>query len=628
MSPAQQFSLQTGAPTTPFYLPASGSAAPFVLLEDRLAASPARLYRDPVAVVRCDDPTRVDEAFQAIEDGLARGLHAAGLFAYELGYALEPRLASLMPAGRDVPLLWFGLFDAPVTLADDIIDAAFARLGPPPPITDLHAGHDRLAHVDKVRRVLALIRAGDLYQANLTFPVDFRCAGDPLALYAALRARQPVAHGGVLSMGDRTVLSVSPELWVQVADGRAVTRPMKGTAARGVDPAADRAASQGLAADPKQRAENLMIVDLLRNDLSRISRPGSVRAPALFTVETYPSFHTLTSTVTGWLRPDLGLRDRIAALFPCGSIVGAPKIRAAQVIRDLEALPRGAYTGGMGVLEPGGDMKFNVAIRTAVVTAGGEGRYGIGGGVVADSDPDAEYDEALLKARVLTELSAEYGLIETFRWSADHGFVRLRNHLDRLADSANQLGFAFDRDRTEADLARLADSWSGQAMHRRVRAVLERGGALTIGSEALAAAPSGPLRVGVSGLSLDRADPFLRHKTTRRETHDRAFAEATAAGLDEVVLLDRRGVLADASRNSLFIEAGGRLLTPRVADGALPGVLRGALIAEGRACEAELDLEQLGRAQGWFLGNSLHGLRPAKLTLSKGRAPGKLGRAG
>ena len=344
-------------------------------------------------------------------------------FSYELGYALEPKLAALMPPRRETPLLWLGLFEAPQAIAPARLDAAFAGLAPPPPITGLSSGNDRARHVDKVGEVLDLIAAGDVYQVNLTFPFRFHYAGDPLSLYAALRARQPVAHGGVAALGDMIVLSVSPELWVEIEGDRATTRPMKGTSPRGRDPCADQAAREALAADPKQRAENLMIVDLLRNDLARISAPGSVRVPALFTVETYPGFHAMTSTITSRLDAGRGLRERVAALFPCGSVVGAPKIRAGEIIRDLEPEPRGFYTGALGAISPNGDMAFNVAIRTAVLMADGKGRYDVGGGIVANSDPDAEYDEACLKGRVLTDLEGDYELFETFRWSRD---ARLR----------------------------------------------------------------------------------------------------------------------------------------------------------------------------------------------------------
>jgi para-aminobenzoate synthetase/4-amino-4-deoxychorismate lyase len=385
---------------------------------------------------------------------------------------------------------------------------------------------------------------------------------------------------------------------------------MKGTSPRGRDPCADAAARAQLAADPKQRAENLMIVDLLRNDLARISAPGSVRTPALFTVETYPGFHAMTSTVTGRLEAGRGLRERVEALFPCGSVVGAPKIRAGEIIRSLEPRPRGFYTGALGAISPDGDMSFNVAIRTAVLRADGKGRYDVGGGIVADSDPGAEYDEACLKGRVLTDLADDYQLFETFRWSRAGGFVRLSGHLDRLADSARALRFAFDREAARAALARLDRTWRDQPRDLRVRVALARDGELTITHAAAPAPPAGILRVGLADDRLDPGDPFLRHKTTRRALHDVAFAAAAARGLDEALFLNRRGEIAEASRNNVFVEIDGRLVTPPLCCGLLPGVLRGHLLATGAAVEAPLTLDDLRRAPRAFLGNSLNGTRP------------------
>ena len=570
-----------------------------------------RLYCDPTEIVSCDAPGGVEEALARVDAAVERGFHAAGFMTYELGYALEPRLARRMPDAS--PLLWFGLFPPPRPIDARSLDEAFAALGPPPPISDIVALHSPDEHARKVRQILELIAGGDIYQANLTYPIRFRYGGDPLKLYGALRVRQPVAHGGIVAMPDATILSVSPELFVEVLDGQATTRPMKGTTARNPDPGLDSVAKAALAADPKQRAENLMIVDLLRNDLARISRPGTVRTPALFTVETYPTFHTLTSTVTGELRPETSLRERIGALFPCGSIVGAPKIRAAEIISDLEAQPRGVYTGAIGTISPGGDLDFNVAIRTAVINADGDGAYGVGGGVVADSDPAGEYEEALLKARILNDLAMELGLIETFRWSSAGGFHRLDRHLDRLTASAVALEFVFDRHATETELARAATLWVRSSHDRRVRLLLTRDGDLTITHERTAAPARMALAVCVADERLDPGDPFLRHKTSRRDLHERAFAAAAAKGLDEAVLLNRASHVADASRNSIFAEVRGVLVTPPITAGALPGVLRAALIADGRAIEGALTLEALRRADRWFLGNSLHGLRRAQL---------------
>ncbi len=585
--------------------------APSVLLEDRLnAEAGGLLYARPHAVIRCDAAQDLQAAWRAVEQGLASGLHAAGLFSYELGYALEAKLAPLMPAPLDGPLLWLGLFDPPARIGAAALDEMFATFAPPPPVR-LAAGEDRARHLAGVREALRLIAAGDIYQVNLTFPVDFTYAGDPLALYAAMRVRQPVAHGGVAALDGITVLSVSPELWMSTSGGVATTRPMKGTAARGGDAAADAAARTALAADPKQRAENLMIVDLLRNDLSRISAAGTVRVPALFTVETYPSLHTMTSTVTGHLRPDTSLRERVAAMFPCGSVVGAPKIRAGEVIRTLEPHPRGFYTGALGAIAPNGDMRFNVAIRTATLRADGNGRYGVGGGIVAESDPDAEYAEALLKARVLTDLADEYGLIETFRWSAASGFVRLDRHLARLARSAGALGFAFDAAGATRRLQARAGGWQADAGDRRVRLLLARDGTVSVQDEEVVT-PPGVLRVGLAADRLDPGDPFLGHKTTQRTIYERAFAAARAAGLDEAVLLNRRGEVAEASRHTVFVEEDGRLLTPPLACGVLPGVLRSWLLDSDRAVERAITPAMLAGSPLW-LGNSLHGLRQSIL---------------
>ena len=585
-----------------------------MLLEDRLSGGEAALlFHSPQEIVRCDGPGEIDGAFDRIAAGLKLGLHAAGFMAYELGFGLEPRLRPLALGSRPTPLIWMGLFPPPERLAQGAVDEMFAALGPPPPIAEVRLGHDRAAHVKKVRRVLEFIAAGDVYQANLTFPIRFRYEGDPLALYAALRVRQPVAHGGVVDFGEATVLSVSPELFLRIDAGQAASRPMKGTAARRADPVADAEAARALAADPKQQAENLMIVDLIRNDLSRICTPGSVTVADLFEVETYPSFHALTSTVSGRLRPGLGLREQIAALFPCGSIVGAPKIRAAEILAGLEDAPRGVYTGAMGWFAPEGGVELNVAIRTALIDPNGEGFYGVGGGVVADSDPDAEYDEALLKARVLTDLASPYHLIETLKWSLQDGYVRLSRHLNRLAASAALLGFRFDRAAAEDALGGRAQSWTVAPHDRRVRLSLTRPGELSIEDAPAPAADDRWPRVGFASERLDAGDPFLRHKTSRRDGYERALAEASAAGLDEAILLNRSGEVADGSRHSVFARVDGGLVTPPLTAGALPGVLRAALIEEGRVSEASLTPEALRQADEVLLGNSLRGLRRARL---------------
>jgi len=372
-----------------------------VFLRNAVDGGPARLYRDPKDVLTCRTPEDVPRTFAAIEQALDQGLHVAGAFAYELGHVLEPRLAPLLPQARDEPLIHVGVFGAPDVVADH--DAFVAgHAGPARPIVPAW-GETRAAYGAKIRRILDYIAAGDVYQINHTFPVRFPWDAGPWALYARLAAHQRVAHGGVLDLPELRVASLSPELFFAKAGSRIVARPMKGTAPRGADAAADAALAAGLGTDAKNRAENLMIVDLIRNDLGRIATIGSVRVERLFQVETYATLHQMTSTVAAEVSPGVPLLDLFRALFPCGSVTGAPKIRAMEIIAELERRPRGVYCGALGWIAPDRTMAFAVPIRTVAL---GEGRatMGIGSGIVADSEPDHEYDECRLKAAFLTAL--------------------------------------------------------------------------------------------------------------------------------------------------------------------------------------------------------------------------------
>ena len=591
--------------------------APFVLLDDRSTGS-ALLYAEPIEVVEAEGLSEVPAALARIEAGLAAGLHAAGFLSYELGYAFEPRLAPLLPEGRTLPLLWIGLFREAQALDAAALDRQFARLAAPPPLDAVALGLNEAQHAAAVGHVLDYLRTGDAYQVNLTFPIRFRYGGDPLALYAALRASQPVAHGGIVATGAATLLSVSPELFVETQGGGATTRPMKGTVARGTDVAGDAVAMAALRADPKQRAENLMIVDLLRNDLGRVSEIGSVAVPKLFSVETYPTLHTLTSEVTSRLRPGLSAGELIRAMFPCGSVTGAPKLRAMEIIRELEPWPRDAYTGSIGAITPNGDLRFNVAIRTATLLPDGRGVYGVGGGIVVDSDPASEFAECRLKARVLTDLAEDYGLFETLLWSRGPGYRRLELHLGRLASSAAELGFRFDGEALRAQLAECAGGF-GEESEQRVRFELRRDGSVSIRHAPLPREAERTLTIGIAAERSDAADPFVRHKTTRRSRYERCFDAAEAQGCDDALLLNREGFVTETSRANVFLERDGVLLTPPLAHGLLQGVLRRELLEAGQAREAALRVEDLRGEACWFVGSSLRGLRRARLLLDDPR---------
>lgn len=364
-------------------------------------------FETPERLITAWHADEVAPAFAEMEAARAAGRWLAGFASYELGYALIAKLVARMPEGREVPLLQFGVFDAPRAVAGPVSGGAVS--GPAAEDAGRFEALAPLWSPEDYARAFAVVHdaigAGDIYQANLTFPVTGRWAGDLDALYRRMQAHQPVPHGACLDFGGPVLLSRSPELFFAVdAQGVLTTRPMKGTAPRGAGGADDRVLRAALAASAKDQAENLMIVDLLRNDMSRVSQVGSVRVPELFTVEDYATVFQMTSRITSRLIPGTTLARIFEALFPCGSITGAPKIRAMEILSELEPEPRGAYCGALGWAGPDGAMSFNVAIRTVTCFRDGRARFGVGGGVVHDSTAAGEYDEALLKGRFATAL--------------------------------------------------------------------------------------------------------------------------------------------------------------------------------------------------------------------------------
>lgn len=574
---------------------------PFVLLDDARAnhAAPARLYRDPLEILTAHDAA----ALQSLLDRLASGDgHWAGFLTYEAGLLLEECLSARMKASG-LPLAWFARFEgyaeiAPDTVANLLPHAAGGWAGTPRP-TIGRDGYD-----SAFAQVQALISAGDIYQANLTIRADVSIAGSPLALYAGLRERAKAGFGGVVWTGEDWLLSLSPELFFALHDGKVTTKPMKGTTVRGATPEEDAALIAQLRSDPKQRAENLMIVDLLRNDLSRVAEAGSVDVPELFKVETYPTVHTMISTVTARLQPDRRAADILRAIYPCGSITGAPKIRAMEVIDEVEGAPRGIYTGSIGRIDPNGDAAFNVAIRTLHLPAGQSvATLGLGGGIVADSRGGEEWAECLAKGRFVAD-QRPFDLIETMRFDPVQGIERLDLHIARMRASAQALDFAFDRHAVRNELQaatfRLCDA-------KRVRLMLAKSGAVAIEISDLPPAPPGPVAVAIMPLPVDSADFRLHHKTSDRAFYDDARA---ASGAFEVVFSDKEGFLTEGSFTSLYVERDGCLLTPPLSRGLLPSTLRAELIEAGRAKEADLTIADL--ADGFFIGNAIRGVLPAR----------------
>ena len=585
------------------------------MIDDSLSpGGDAWLFEDPVEIISCDDPAGVEDALDRVAKAGREGLYAAGFMAYELGYLLEPRLAPLLPPERRQPLIWMGLFGEPQRLNREgiarFLDAQAGNSGHAVEMRGQTIGRE--PYLDAIGRVKDYIVAGDVYQINFTFHHRFHLTGNPVSLYRDLRRRQPVAHGALLQGPEWHLLSLSPELFVEINDGRAVTRPMKGTALRGATPTEDAEIAAWLRTDAKSQAENLMITDLLRNDLSRVALIGSVQVPDLFTVETYPTVHQMTSTVEARLRPGIGFREIVERLFPCGSVTGAPKIRAMEIIHELEGGPRGAYTGSVGMVAPGGDLRFNVAIRTLFVGEGGEGEMGIGSGIVHDSDPAAEFEECLLKGHFLTAPHEGFQLIETMRWSRTDGFYLLERHMKRLESSARFFGIPCD---SNAVRALLAETVRGLTGKQRIRLLLDLGGGINVSATAVTLPdPPTAVRYAIAGQHVDSRDRHRYHKTTRREVLDNERERLAAeTGCDEVLFVNERGELTEGSYTNLFVEKGGWLLTPPLSCGLLDGTLRRELLETGEQVEERiLYPHDLDEADAVWLGNSVRGLQPAR----------------
>jgi len=607
-----------------------GQPSPFVLLDDARAgetAADALLYEHPQALfiaTRPEDVARVLAEAEAARQ--AGGGSLAGYIAYEAGLALEPRLAGLAAArsGAAGPLVWLGLFDAPRRIGAGAVAGWLAdraegagTIGPMEPQLS-PGGYD--AAFAALREA---IHAGDIYQANLTYSLAGSYRGDPVGLYAALRDGARAGYGGMIFDGSHWLLSFSPELFVALAGEEAKVKPMKGTRPRSPDPQADRALAQDLATSVKDRAENLMIVDLMRNDLSRVAEPGSVAVDAPFAVESYPTVHQMVSTVRARLPRGKGAMDLVRALFPCGSITGAPKIRAMELLGDIERDARGAYCGAIGRIDApdeagGGNAAFNVAIRTLRLTPieNGQGSavLGIGSAIVADSEPMAERRECEVKAgflrRAAPGLAApQCDLIETMRFEPDSGIALLERHLARMKASAAQLGFAFDRHALRNQIQALCFELDTPA---RVRLLVARSGASALETAALPQPLGNPVKVAALPHPLDPGDWRLSHKTSDRGFYEDALAAARSLGADEALLVRGDGLVTEGSFTCVFVDGpDGVLLTPPASLGLLPGVLREHLIAEGKAREAELTLDNL--AKGFWLGNALRGIMRATL---------------
>ena len=565
----------------------------------------------PIAVHIAHRIEQVAPVLDAVCDAANRGRWCVGFVAHEAAPAFDH---ALVTQAAVTPLVWFAEFAGatllpaiPTLRTDDEATFTLADW-----VSDVAAG-EFSACVESIRRD---IRDGRFYQVNYTTRLTAAFTGDALSFYRALQASQPHGYQAYIDAGGFQLLSVSPELFFSLRDGQVTTQPMKGTAPRGDSPEADAALAVALTQSPKERAENLMIVDLLRNDLSRIAEPHSVKVPYLFSLHALPSVWSMTSTVQAKLLPGFSLHDVFRALFPCGSVTGAPKVEAMHAIRDLETSPRGAYCGAIGVVEPGGAACFNVGIRSIWIDGAEAARkatFGVGSGITFDSTVEGEAAELVYKSRFVQRASKSFDLFETIRLREGE-LVLLDRHLARMANSARHFRFTFDEAAARSALASVAREHASGDW--RIRLLSKPAGAVSVEVFALEPPPANP-RAIVAAAPVSSLDEFLQHKTTRRETY---HLHTPPAGIWDTLLWNERGELTEFLRANVVLEVDGKRLTPPVTAGLLNGTLRGELIARGDVTERTLSKTDLMRASSIWWVNGLRGELKISMTSPEDKA--------
>lgn len=591
------------------------------------------LFLRPEGRLTCkgdDDPALF---FKQAEEYLNEGFYLAGWFSYEFGYLLEPALARQFKPDSGVPLAELGVFRTPHIF--DHLTQTFSGAGPWPTANtqgnhSYHINHLRLSrqkddYIQNIEQIKKYIEAGDTYQVNYTLKLMFDFQGSPEALYKALRRNQNVSFGAYIKSGDQQVVSLSPELFFKKQGDTCTVRPMKGTIQRGRTMEEDARFARFLQHDIKNRSENVMIVDLLRNDLGRICEMGSVSATSLFDVETYETLHQMTSTIQGKLLPDISLDTIFRALFPCGSVTGAPKIHTMEIIHELEHEFRGIYTGAIGFITPAKDAFFNVPIRTVVLN-NGRGEMGIGSGVVYDSNPEQEWEECRLKGRFLTEPVPDFQLIETILWKPGEGYWLLDRHLKRLLQSAGYFGYHADKKNMIEELNKTAKNFP-DTLHQRIRLTLAKDGTLEVTATECSpprreilpeAAPPDTLpKVTFSERTTDSNSPYLYHKTTIRDIYDREREKAAAEGFFEVIFCNEKGEATEGGITNIFIRNGDKCFTPPVTSGLLAGIFREHFLENSPfpVEEKVLTRQEVETADAIYVGNSVRGL--IQVTLGK-----------
>ena len=600
-------------------LPADRST-PFILLDDSRhpdLAGQSLLFLDPEKIISAHSLDEVPAALAEIDEAHAAGFHTAGWVCYEAAAAFEPKIKAAVKHWPEEPLVWMMVCRAPLEIGPSVVDvwlqerAKYSECD----VWFRQTGLSKPEYHERLAAIKNYITAGDIYQANFTFPKLAQLAGDPVALYRRLRKAQPVEYGAFIQTGEIDVLSFSPELFVRRAGDQVSARPMKGTAARCDNIVEDREAAIALSADEKSRAENLMIVDLLRNDLSRLARPGTVQVSDLFTIESYPTLHQMTSGISAECPPDLKPSELLKALFPCGSVTGAPKIRAMEVIAEQETSARGIYCGAIGYFSPVADeaplrWSLNVPIRTIVVNENGRARLGVGSGVVADSVIDAEYEECHLKSQfVEAHTDTDFHLIETMR--GELGDIPLLElHMSRLEQSAAKLGISFDRAAAKEKALVACDADD----NCRVRLGLDKEGRVSVSISDMPQNTdegAGLPTVGLAEERLQSDNPSLGYKSSQRGLYAAATKTAAQHGHADILFFNEQDELVEGAISNVVVEVRGQVITPPTSSGALPGVKRESLFLGGDfgLVQAPITRADLVNADRVYLINALRGMR-------------------
>ncbi len=557
-------------------------------------------FSDPLEEIEIHAPDKVLSALNYIEKRVEKeGLFAAGFVSYEAAAAFDDALQTQAPG--EFPLLRFGLFSAV-----ERIDLPAPAGEPDIPDWQPQETADKFARkVDKIR---AAIARGETYQVNLTFPLTSDFCQTPWSFFLHLVHGQQASGAGYLQTDRWAICSVSPELFFSRDGDQLTMRPMKGTAPRGRTPEEDRRQADNLLRSAKNRAENIMILDMVRNDLGRLAPPGEVRTEEICSLEKYPTVWQLTSTTTA--RSEASLAEIFQALFPCASITGAPKVKTTQIINSIEARPRQIYTGTFGWIAPGRQAHFSVAIRTALIDRQCErATYGVGAGITWDSDRADEYQECLDKAAVLSQPIGDFALIETLRWTPGKGYFILQEHLHRLQSSADYFNIECSTEEVNNYLLALAEDFSTKP--QRVRLLLHNDGRLVGTSIEIEPPPSTPLRIRLASKPVDSQNTLLYHKTTQRQLYENCLSEVKDA--DEVVLWNERGEVTECCTANLVVEITGKLLTPPVNCGLLPGTYREFLLQRGILTEQVLTVNDLRKSSRIFLINAVRKWRRAVL---------------